>query len=86
MLGGAGHGREGRLQDVPPDSSVLGAVLDFAEASQRFRSRALRGRQNITPGTGHPRPCRGSKFVEKVIVHAEWMNIEHVDSGSLHVA
>lgn len=56
MLGGAGQGREGRLQDVPPDSSVLGAVLDFAEASQRFRSRAPRGRQNTIPGTGPHRP------------------------------
>eukprot|EP00136_Aspergillus_niger_P005212 XP_001395701.2 reverse transcriptase [Aspergillus niger CBS 513.88] len=56
MLGGAGQGREGRFQDGPQDSSVLGAVLDFAEASQRFRSRAPRGRQNTTPGTGHHRP------------------------------
>jgi len=56
MLGGEGQGREGRLQDVPPDSSVRVAVLDFAEASQRFRSRAPRGRQNTTPGTGPHRP------------------------------
>ncbi|KAI2930363.1 hypothetical protein CBS147321_10551 [Aspergillus niger] len=44
MLGGAGQGKKGRLKDAPPDSSVLGAVLDFAEASQRFQSRAPRGR------------------------------------------
>ncbi|KAL3250234.1 hypothetical protein ABHI18_011320 [Aspergillus niger] len=56
MLGGAGQGKKGRLKDAPPDSSVLGAVLDFAEASQRFQSRAPRGRQNTTPGTGHHRP------------------------------
>ncbi|KAI3050636.1 hypothetical protein CBS147353_11639 [Aspergillus niger] len=56
MLGGAGQGKEGRLEDAPPDSNILGGVLDFAEASQRFRSRAPRGRQNTTLGTGHHRP------------------------------
>ncbi|BAE66183.1 unnamed protein product [Aspergillus oryzae RIB40] len=56
MLGGAEQGKEGRLQDAPQDSSVLGAVLDYAEASQRFRSRAPRGRQNRTPGIGQHRP------------------------------
>lgn len=56
MLGGAGQGKKGRLEDAPPNSSILGAVLNFAEASQRFRNRASRGRQNTTSGTGHPRP------------------------------
>jgi hypothetical protein len=38
MLGGE-QGKEGKTQDVEEDSSTLGAVLDFAEASQKFRSR-----------------------------------------------
>ncbi|KAI3028789.1 hypothetical protein CBS147347_3630 [Aspergillus niger] len=56
MLGGAGQGKEGKLEDATQNGSVLGAVLDFAEASQRFRSRASRGRQNRTPGNGQHRP------------------------------
>ncbi|GAA92634.1 hypothetical protein AKAW_10748 [Aspergillus luchuensis IFO 4308] len=56
MLGGAGQGKEGKLKDATQNGSVLGAVLDFAEASQRFRSRAPRGRQNRTPGNGQHRP------------------------------
>ncbi|GCB25864.1 probable RNA-directed DNA polymerase from transposon X-element [Aspergillus awamori] len=36
MLGGAGQGKEGKLEDAAQSVSVLGAVLDFAEASQRF--------------------------------------------------
>ncbi|GAA93218.1 reverse transcriptase [Aspergillus luchuensis IFO 4308] len=56
MLGGAGQGKEGKLEGATQNGSVLGAVLDFAEASQRFRSRAPRGRQNTTPGTGPHRP------------------------------
>lgn len=51
MLGGVKQGKEGRIQDAEQDSSTLGAVLDFAEASQLFRSRAPRGPQNETPGT-----------------------------------
>ncbi|KAI9035452.1 ribonuclease H family protein [Aspergillus affinis] len=56
MLGGTGQGKEGKLGDAAQSVSVLGAVLDFAEASQRFRSRAPRGRQNRTPGSGQHRP------------------------------
>ncbi|GAT19400.1 hypothetical protein RIB2604_00500040 [Aspergillus luchuensis] len=56
MLGGAGQGKEGKLGDTAQNGGVLGAVLDFAEASQRFRSRAPRGRQNRTPGNGQHRP------------------------------
>jgi ribonuclease HI len=50
MLGGGQQGKEGNVQDAEQDSSTLEAVLDFAEASQRFRSRAPRGPQNRTPG------------------------------------
>ncbi|KAF4228839.1 hypothetical protein CNMCM8980_000121 [Aspergillus fumigatiaffinis] len=50
MLGGGQPGKEGKVQDAEQDSSTLEAVLDFAEASQRFRSRAPRGPQNRTPG------------------------------------
>ena len=35
MLGGQ-QGREGKTQDAEQDSSTLGAVLDFAEASEMF--------------------------------------------------
>lgn len=49
MLGGY-QGKEGKVQDAEQDSSTLGAVLDFAEASQRFRSHAPRRPQNRTPG------------------------------------
>jgi ribonuclease HI len=43
MLGGGSQGKEGKKDDMQ-DSSILGAVLDFAEASQRFQSRAPQGR------------------------------------------
>jgi hypothetical protein len=43
MLGGGSQGKEGKKNDMQ-DSSILGAVLDFAEASQRFQSRAPQGR------------------------------------------
>ncbi|KAL3260414.1 hypothetical protein ABHI18_004599 [Aspergillus niger] len=49
MLGGQ-QGKEGKAQDAEQDHGTLGAVLDFAEASQRFRSRAPRGPQNRTLG------------------------------------
>jgi hypothetical protein len=39
MLGGGSQGKEGMKDDMQ-DSSILGAVLDFSEASQRFQSRA----------------------------------------------
>jgi ribonuclease HI len=43
MLGGGSQGKKGRQDDMQ-DSSVLGAILDFAEASKRFQSRAPQGR------------------------------------------
>jgi ribonuclease HI len=51
MLGGGTQGKEGRLNEAAQDSSILGAVLDFAEASERFRSRGPERPQNRTAGT-----------------------------------
>ncbi|EED11824.1 reverse transcriptase, putative [Talaromyces stipitatus ATCC 10500] len=39
MLGGGSQGKQGKEGDMQ-GGSILGAVLDFAEASQRFQSRA----------------------------------------------
>ena len=44
MLGGGSQGKPGKQDDMQ-DGSVLGAILDFAEASQRFQSRAPQGRR-----------------------------------------
>jgi hypothetical protein len=43
MLGGGCQGKEGKKDDMH-DSSILGATLGFAEAAQRFQSRAPRVR------------------------------------------
>ena len=43
ILGGGSQGKQGKQDDMQ-DGSVLGAILDFAEASQRFQSRAPPGR------------------------------------------
>jgi hypothetical protein len=43
MLGGWTQGKEGKKDDMQ-DSSILGAVLDFAEVLKRFQSRAPQGR------------------------------------------
>jgi ribonuclease HI len=43
MLGGGSQGKKGKQDDMQ-DGSILGAILDFAEASQRFQSRAPQGR------------------------------------------
>jgi ribonuclease HI len=51
MLGGGTQGKEGRLNEAAQDSSILAAVLDFAEASERFRSRGPERPQNRTTGT-----------------------------------
>jgi hypothetical protein len=53
-LGYAGRGiqgKEGRLSGAAQDSSILGAVLDFAEASEIFRSRGPERLQNRMPST-----------------------------------
>ena len=51
MLGGRGQeGKEGRLNGSA-QASTISAVLDFAEASQKFQNRVPRGPQNSTPGT-----------------------------------
>lgn len=39
MLGGGAQGKKGKEDDMQ-GGSILGAILDFAEASQRFQSRA----------------------------------------------
>jgi hypothetical protein len=50
MLGGWTQGKEGKKDDMQ-DSSILGAVLDFAEASKRFQRAAERNtRQEATTG------------------------------------
>jgi hypothetical protein len=43
MLGRGSQGKEGKEDDMQ-GGSILGAVLDFAEASQRFQSSAPQGR------------------------------------------
>jgi hypothetical protein len=43
MLGGGSQGKKGREDDMQ-DSSVLSAILVFAEALQRFQSCAPQGR------------------------------------------
>jgi ribonuclease HI len=57
MLGGrAQPGQEGKISSSA-QHSIVNAVLDFAEASQRFRSRASGGPQNgALRQTGHHRP------------------------------
>jgi hypothetical protein len=47
------------------DSSILGAVLDFAEASKRFESRAPQAAEWNTMQEGHYKPWQGSKFAAK---------------------
>jgi hypothetical protein len=51
MLGGGTQGKEGRLNEAAHDGSTLGAVLDFAEVSERFRSRGPERPQNRTTST-----------------------------------
>jgi ribonuclease HI len=45
LLGGSSEGRKGK-PDTVSRTRTVNAVLDFAEASQRFRSRAPRGQPN----------------------------------------
>jgi hypothetical protein len=56
MLGGKGRARQGQGKGGNVHN-VLNAVLDFAEASQRFRSRVpLRARQKVPRQGSHHRP------------------------------
>ena len=57
MLGGAGpQGKKGKLKDAAQDSGILGAVLDFAEASQGFpKPRATGATEQNTRHLGHHR-------------------------------
>ncbi|KAF7136975.1 hypothetical protein CNMCM5793_006679 [Aspergillus hiratsukae] len=49
LLGGSTEGKKGKPDTVSRARTVM-AVLDFAEASQRFRSRAPRGQPNTGSG------------------------------------
>lgn len=49
LLGGSREGERGKPDSVSRARAVE-AVLDFAEASQRFRSRARRGQPNSANG------------------------------------
>ncbi|KAJ5240343.1 reverse transcriptase [Penicillium citrinum] len=51
LLGGSTEGEKGN-PDIVSRSKAVQAVLDFAEASQRFRSRAPRGQPNNGNGNG----------------------------------
>jgi hypothetical protein len=63
MLRGGIQGKEGILNEAVQDS-LLNAVLDFAEASERFRSRAPKeAAEQSNMHLGHHRPRRGSIFV-----------------------
>jgi hypothetical protein len=55
MLGGWTQGKEGKKDNVQ-DSSILGAVLDFAEASKRYRAARQRAAEQNTRQEGHHRP------------------------------
>ena len=50
MLGGRPHGNQGKTKGWAINRDTLNAVLDFAEASQRFRSRAPGGPQSRDRG------------------------------------
>lgn len=49
LLGGSNQGKKGN-PDIISRAKTVNAVLDFAEASQRFRSRAPRGQPNNGSG------------------------------------
>jgi hypothetical protein len=51
LLGGSNAGEKGKPDTVSRAKTVQ-AVLDFAEASQRFRSRAPGGQPNNGSGNG----------------------------------
>jgi hypothetical protein len=49
LLGGSNEGEKGK-PDTVSRARTVNAVLDFAEASQQFRSRAARGQRNNGSG------------------------------------
>jgi hypothetical protein len=74
MLGGRGQsGQEGKISSSAQDS-ILNAVLDFAEASQRFVATRQKGRivdpQRILAIRG---PKTRHKFRLHVMVHCKWI-------------
>jgi hypothetical protein len=53
LLGGSTEGMKGK-PDIVSRARTVKAVLDFAEASHRFQSRASRGQPNIGSGNQAP--------------------------------
>lgn len=51
LLGGSNEGEKGN-PDTASRAKTVQAVLDFAEASQRFRGRAPQGQPNSGSGNG----------------------------------
>lgn len=49
LLGGSTHGKKGN-PDIISRAKIVNIILDFAEASQRFHSRAPRGQPNNRSG------------------------------------
>jgi hypothetical protein len=49
LLGGSNQGKKGN-PNIISQAKTVNAVLDFAEASQRFRSRTPRGQPNNGSG------------------------------------
>ena len=47
MLGGTPRNEQGNVTGRPINREVVNAVLDFADASQRFRSRAPADRKSV---------------------------------------
>ena len=66
LLGGSSEGEKSK-PDIVSRNKAVQAVLDFAEASQWFRSRAPRHKGSLTMETasGHDGLRRGSKFVSR---------------------
>lgn len=57
MLGGGGSlGKEGRLKGTTRDSSILGAILDFAGVSEVPKPRATEAEEQNTRHLGRHRP------------------------------
>ena len=71
MLGGRGQEvKEGRLGSSAQESTI-GAVLDFAEASQRFHSRAPRGRKTQHPAHRPPQALTRLQIRRDVVEHCK---------------
>jgi hypothetical protein len=73
MLGGKPGGDPAKAKNWSIDRDMLNAVLDFAEASKRFQSRAPEGSQ-------HPSRRQGTQWYRGTIVSKDSFS-----SGSLHI-